>query len=222
MPKTSSKGYRSEFKGRNVGNDFVRELVDHILRKYHRRHEELRKELSKDIDHVYFVHELCQCRRKLLMQRLYPELDVARAYEPAIMLGELVHLGAETLTHSEKEVVKAKEVETRIGKVRVVGIIDIYYPERSVVVDVKYARRLCQEVPLEHHKLQVSLYAWLADAKYGEIWYITPEGIKPYSPVKPANESTAKHLIENPKSPMWKKWECKYCQYSKVCSVSML
>ena len=201
----------------NLGDLFIRSLADHIIVKYHKRHEKLREELSEGVDYVYFVHELCECAKKRGMRELYPELNTSHAYEPAIMLGELVHLGVESLTHSEKEVVKFRDVETKIGTVRVAGTIDIYYPEENTVVDIKYARKLGNNMPLKRHKLQVSLYAWLANAKYGEIWYITPEGIRTYGLIKPANEATAKHLIEYPKTPMWPKWECKYCPYTKIC-----
>ncbi len=216
---THKRMKRPESRERNesIGEEFIKELANHIISKYHERHEKLRKKLNSGVDHFYFVHELCQCRRKERMRTLYPELYAAQVYEPAIMLGELVHLGVETLTHSEKEVVKVKDIKTSIGTARIAGTIDIYYPEEGVAVDVKYVRKLKANAIMEHHKLQVSLYAWLANAKYGEIWYITPEGIRTYGPIKPANENTAKHLIEYPKTPMWPKWECKYCPYTKIC-----
>ena len=201
----------------NLGDLFIRSLADHIIVKYHKRHEKLREELSEGVDYVYFVHELCECAKKRGMRELYPELNTSHAYEPAIMLGELVHLGVESLTYSEKEVVKFRDVETKIGTVRVAGTIDIYHPESETVLEVKYARKLDSDTPLEHHKLQASLYAWLANAKTAEIWYITPEGMKMHGKIEPASRDEVETLITDGKAPMWPKWECKYCQYVKVC-----
>jgi len=59
--------------------------------------KKLRSELSGKVDRVVFVHELCECSRKQKLRELYSELYYAQAYEPPIMLGELIHLGVETL-----------------------------------------------------------------------------------------------------------------------------
>jgi len=200
-----------------LGERFIRELADHMMRKYHERHEELRKRLGGDVDELYFVHELCECRRKRLMRKLYPELELARLFEPQIMLGELVHVAVESLTQSQHEVLKHKTLEVDGKKVRIAGTIDIYHPEKETVVEVKYARKLDSDTPLEHHKLQASLYAWLANAKTAEIWYITPEGMKMHGKIEPASRDEVETLITDGKAPMWPKWECKYCQYVKIC-----
>jgi len=201
-----------------LGERFIRELADHMMRKYHERHEELRKRLGGDVDELYFVHELCECRRKRLMRKLYPELELARLFEPQIMLGELVHVAVENLTQSQHEVLKHKTLEVDGKKVRIAGTIDIYHPESETVVEVKYARKLDSDTPLEHHKLQASLYAWLANAKTAEIWYITPEGMKMHKKIEPASRDEVEALIMDGKIPMWPKWECKYCPYTKICS----
>ena len=66
------------------------------------------------------------------MRMLYPELYAAQVYEPAIMLGELVHLGVETLTHSEKEVVKVKDIKNRPA----VDVISELFNTKKEIIEV--------------------------------------------------------------------------------------
>jgi len=211
----------------NLGDLFIKSLADHIIEKYHRRHERLREELSEGVDHVYFVHELCECTRKSNLRRLYPRLYYAQARKPPVMLGELIHLGVESLLDYESEVVVDKVIQIEGERVRVAGIMDLYDKERNIVIEVKYVNRLRNKpkskkrgcgLPLEHHRLQASLYAWLTNASHAEIWYITPKSIETYSLIKPANEKEVEQLIREEKSPRWPEWECKYCPYTKICT----
>jgi len=197
-----------------IVEDIIKKIVLSSNYKYRVRRNSIRESWIKRGFTPYFAHELCMCNEKLRLSELYHTLDEATSYNPAVIVGEIIQSGLkEYISGCEIEPV----IEKQIGSDVVIGSPDFYSKENGgIVIDVKFKRRKVE--PLEHHRLRVAIYKWLADAQNGLLIYISPTGIKEFIVDKTLTSNDIKNLIISPKSPMWPEWECTYCIYSHFCS----
>jgi len=175
------------------------------------RYEETVKKLKEKKENEIWVSELCQCKAKSEFRKSlwFMETDA-----PSLILGELVHRGLQGFLVStfggEVEVEVSKEFEGYLIK----GRVD--FLTTSEVVEIKYMRASKNELPLPHHVMQLQLYMWILNRKYGRLLYITPDGDFEIPMELKINDNTVKMYLQQWSSPKWD-WECNYCAYSRFC-----
>ncbi|MEM1644429.1 MAG: CRISPR-associated protein Cas4 [Ignisphaera sp.] len=196
-------------------------LVDII---YKQRIEETIKRINKKLDNELYVTDLVYCPLKYRYQKLYKELTIASAINPATLLGEFTHHGIEKMlieilgldnVKTEVEYEKSVEVEGTlyIIKGRIDAIIGDY------VVEIKTSRS-DTSIPQNHHILQTRLYLWLTGYKKALLLYVTANRIAEFIVDKPATDIEVSDLVREIKAgapaPRYS-WECRYCIYSALC-----
>jgi CRISPR-associated exonuclease Cas4 len=178
---------------------------------------------------IVYVTDLASCSHKRVMRINYPLLSFQ--FEPQLILGELVHHGLQHILTSSGEGSWQAEVpieeKLNIDGMEVIlkGRADLVkYDENGVpvtVVEIKTARTLPEEAPLEHHVLQLRIYLQLLKAKQGILLYVTPERLAEYT-VEPSPvdvEQLVRETIYDMRVPRYE-WECRYCPYRKICPFS--
>jgi len=198
-------------------------LIAYILRRLREEHE-LRGRREPG---VYWVTDLIYCPLKRQLALKYPELAEPR-YDPWLVFGRIVHEGleylllqqyidspdAEVLLEQEfKRVIQGPEVEVEVvgrpdAVVRINGHIDTLYEFKTGFPG--------QQLPHDHHLLQVRLYLWLTGAPVGWLVYVMPDRITEYQVVKRVSEDEVVALLLDDKTPRWD-WECKKCPYRAYC-----
>ncbi len=168
--------------------------------------------------YIVFVTDLVACSHKFHLRHEFPELTIK--FEPAAIMGELIHSGLEELLKQkgfETEVSIEEKYKINGQEYYLKGRIDAYDPQNKVVVEIKSGRST-QNLPREHHVYQLQIYLNLLKAEKGILIYITPEKILEYSVKKEKIDikSLMKMLIEDSIHPKWN-WECKYCPFQKIC-----
>ncbi len=175
---------------------------------------------------IVYVTDLAACSHKRIMRLNYPLLSFQ--FEPQLILGDLVHRGLQQILAANgdarwrAEVEVEREVDIDGDKVLLKGRADLVsYDEdgrAETVVEIKTARSLPEEAPLEHHVLQLRIYMQLLGAKQGVLLYVTPERIVEY-PVDPSPldiEQLVRETVYDMRIPRYE-WECRYCPYRKFC-----
>lgn len=199
-------------------NIFLDLMKNHFEQKYDKSNEEFSKKFEGY--KVYRAHELCRCPKMNELEELFPDVAKTKRYEPAIILGELVHIAMETLMkghiQTEDEIKLFYKVFEDIKTV-VIGTPDAIYNGHPV--DYKFQRFPPKEIK-EHHLLRIRLYMWLMDVDVGYVIYITPMKILQFEVSGSLNDSDVLALINNPVSPRWR-WECKLCPFRKICELSV-
>jgi len=196
--------------------NFLLWLRNTMEKKYDQKRAEFEKNLPDDVDRVIWVHELCQCSEKKRFEADFPELAETVRFKPAVMLGELVHIAMEKWGMEYTPSIYSKRVKLKDETVIVAGMPDYISKALSTVVDFKYSANIGNE-PLRHHVLQVQLYMWLCSVENGELWYFTHDAFKAFPVSDTVNEEQVKWLITSEKTPRWKDWECKYCEFRQLC-----
>jgi len=198
--------------------DLVKELYAYF------REERLRHAREPN---VYWVTDLVACSLKPRFAQEFPELDLARFFSPAAVLGVLVHKGVERLLSEllgsrgicvEVEPEASAELDLGAGRVVVRGRADmvIRLPDGSRLgVEVKSARSDAQ-LPLEHHVDQVSAYNTLFGLERSILLYVTPDRIAQFEVSRKMSLEEIGRRIAEPKAPRYP-WECRYCPFSVVC-----
>jgi len=193
---------------------------------YRVKEEEFRERLSElSSPNIVYVTDLVACSHKRLMRLHYPFMSFR--FEPAMIMGELVHRGlAATLAGNgawrfEVEVEKKFEVDGLQYTVK--GRVDlVHYDGDGVpdfIVEVKTAREVHDDTPREHHLLQLRIYMELMNVDRGVLLYITPDRLAEYNISRDSGVNVLELLRETVKDtarPRYE-WECRYCPYKKIC-----
>lgn len=187
-----------------IYNEYMKELFEKL-------------EESKDPSIIY-VTDLVACTHKYHLRHLFPELTIR--FEPAAILGDLVHAGLENILEKkgfkvELSIEHKYKIEGREYVLK--GRIDAYNEEKGEIVEIKTSRTT-QNLPREHHVYQLQIYLNILNADKGILVYITPERLLEFYikrekiDIKPL----IKMIIEDRVHPKWG-WECKYCYFQKIC-----
>ncbi len=182
--------------------------------------KEQREKLAEASDpSIIYVTDLVSCTHKRYLRILFPELTIR--FDPPAVLGDLVHIGLEEYLKKhgyDVEVPIEKEYEIHGKKYMLKGRLDAYNRDEGIIVEIKSGRS-AQNLPREHHVLQLKIYMELMDAKQGILIYVTPEKILEYlirRDKKINIKSLLETVIEDQVHPKWS-WECKYCIFQKLC-----
>ncbi len=188
-----------------------------LLKEYMDKFEE-----AKRPDIVY-VTDLVACTHKFHLRHLFPELTMR--FEPAAILGDLVHMGLESYLEKhgyEVEVPFEKKYKIHGREYTLKGRLDAYNKNEGIIVEIKTGRS-SQNLPREHHIYQLQIYLSLLEAEKGILVYITPEKIIEYEFKRDKSinvSSLLKMLVEDTVHPKWS-WECRYCPFQKICPYSL-
>ncbi len=173
--------------------------------------------------YIIYVTDLVSCSNKRVMRRHYPLLSFR--FEPPLILGELVHTGIQSLLtgtgewKAEVEVRSKKDIDD--NEYEIVGRVDLvrYEGEKPIeVVEVKTVRQLQDNVPYEHHVMQLKIYLEMLGVESGYLLYITPDRIVEYN-IERNNlnlDELIRQTVYNLAKPRYA-WECRYCPYKRIC-----
>ena len=186
-------------------------LYDEKLKEYKDRIEDLKSE------DVIYVTDLVYCPLKRLFRVRYPELTFS--FEPYYVVGEAIHRGIQSILlekgfEVEKEIEKTVEVEGK--KYRVKGRMDAYSPQ--LVVEIKTGRS-GQNIPYEHHVMQLKIYLAMTGVDKGLLFYATSDRVSEYYVYRDDGldlENLVEKHLKLERVPMWD-WECRLCVFSKLC-----
>jgi len=191
---------------------FLHKILEHFEEKYSAPREQFEKEMSEKYPGytVYYAHDLTRCSRLKELEQQFPDIARSKRAEPAIILGELVHLGVENFLQAGNVAYKVLDDIKAI----VCGSPDFMY--NGYPVELKYQRYPVKN-PKEHHLLRIRIYMWLLDVSTGYLFYITPKKISEFEITEPLTDDEVRSLIISDNSPRWS-WECKLCPFAKICN----
>ncbi len=196
-------------------------MIQELL--YKMKLEDMKKHVRGENE--YYVSDLTRCPRKIEYEKNFPELVLNQAYDPTLLLGDIVHLGLEAFLEKVFgegilkgilgiEVEKKRNISKYTIRGRIDALIELESGERTGV-EIKYSRRDIG-LPHHHHVLQVKIYNWLYDFSKSILIYITPNRITEYNIEEKVSEEEILSLIEDEKNPRWP-WECQYCRFAILC-----
>lgn len=188
-------------------------LYKRIVDEYVKRVEE-----SKSPNIIY-VTDLVGCTHKFHMRKIYTELTLA--FEPSMILGDLVHKGLESLmvAHGfQPEVEISRTVYVDGVEYQLRGRVDLLDSTRGIVVEVK-SSKTHMGLPREHHLYQLNIYLNMLNYDKGILLYITPSKIAEYevSRTQISIDNLVKEVVEDARKPRFQ-WECKMCPFRKICT----
>ncbi len=157
------------------------------------------------------VTDLVRCPLKREFEIKYPEM--IPLLEPAITLGNLIHLALEEILKSKCNAQVEVEKRVEIGDITLIGKIDAIVDD--VGIEIKYSRS-GSNIPHIHHMEQVRIYNWLFGLEYSVLVYITPDRITQFTVKGRATQDEVVNLMESSAIPRYD-WECNYCYFSKIC-----
>jgi len=189
--------------------------------EYRQRLEEL-----KD-PRIIYVTDLVSCSHKRELRKTFLELYFR--FEPAMILGELLHRGLEEMLEEEgfkREqefqlpiVLDISPTSTKEQEFIIKGRVDAI--KDKTIVEIKTARGI-RGIPHPHHLLQLQIYLNLLGGETGILIYVTPSKILEFE--VPREEVDVKSLAEETvldmRHPRWS-WECNLCPFSKICPYSL-
>ncbi|WP_338599380.1 CRISPR-associated protein Cas4 [Sulfolobus tengchongensis] len=191
----------------------------------------LKRKLEDYLSHVrdentIYVTDLVRCPRKIKYENQYKELSITQVYEPSAILGDLLHIGLETLLknnfNADAEVEAERNIQVLGKTYKIKGKADVLIKnenDKKIVIEIKSSRS-DKGLPHIHHKIQLQIYLWLFSAEKGILVYITPDRITEYEVNDPLDEATiiryAEDIITLRNAPKFN-WECKYCVFSAIC-----
>ena len=195
---------------------------NYILRKILRafRDYEKGKYETKMEENTFHVHELVACKFKSELVREIPELSTP--LKPPIFIGEAIDDFMKQLFLHDEELQKMtvtaegiyeKSVNVDGKEIKIVGKPDIVL--NDVVIEVKYTQ-FADDLPKDHHVMQVKLYLFLTGYKKGKLVYVTNRGFKEFDVNEPFTEEELVEYIKSWSSPRYE-WECTYCNYKQIC-----
>jgi len=188
----------------NVQFEILKRLYKHLAAAYDTARSELRQRYGS---RLVFAHEITRCPRKGDFEKEFPEFSVAARLRPAILLGELVHMGLSRLLDPAES--KCKPA----GQYIVCGSADAMIG--GFPAEIKYQRQ-APGSPKDHHLDRIKIYMWLYDSPKGYLVYVTPENIATYIITTAFTESEIVRKIEMRVFPRYS-WECKLCEYEGIC-----
>ncbi|RLI82907.1 CRISPR-associated protein Cas4 [Archaeoglobales archaeon] len=157
------------------------------------------------------VTDLVRCPLKREFEIKYPEM--IPLLEPAITLGNLIHLALEEILKSKCNAQVEVEKRVEIGDVTLIGKIDAIVDD--VGIEIKYSRS-GNHIPYIHHVKQVEIYNWLFELNYSVLVYVTPDRITQFTIKEKATQDQIINLMKDNTIPRYD-WECNYCYFSKIC-----
>ncbi|RLG78121.1 MAG: CRISPR-associated protein Cas4 [Thermoprotei archaeon] len=186
--------------------------------------EEFKEKAEKKLENEIYVTELLMCPLKPRLFKKYPELALARIFEPVLIMGDLLHRGAEQVL---KEIFGEDNVDVEVEVEREVVVEGQSYVIRGridaiigdTIVEIKSGRSDVG-IPHRHHIDQLRLYMWIKNFSKGLLLYITNDRITEYPVTQPMSDGEVMDLVrsylEMKLVPRYS-WECNYCPYSVVC-----
>ena len=206
------------------GKDFV----DMLYRFFREEREDHQRE-----DGVFWVTDLVACSAKIQFSRKYPELELAKLFDPVLVQGTLVHYGVEWLLGKmlaeegyevKSEVEGSVEIKLRnyftrvpLEEVVVKGRADLlaFKDNERIGVEVKTARADLS-LPHEHHVDQARIYNTIFSLDATYIVYVTPDRIAQFVvDNRMGLQDIARRIVEQ-STPRYD-WECQYCPFSILC-----
>jgi len=145
------------------------------------------------------VKELCFCSKR------YYASGEEVLFKPQVIIGTLVDMGIKSLIYFPV-IPEPKIIEKEIEGYTIVGSPDII--TENGIIEIKYSTKSNVN---DWDVLQLRIYLWLCDMKYGELWYYTPMGIVVEEINNPCTDDEIIDLIKRRDEPKWK-WECITCQ----------
>ncbi len=177
------------------------------------------------VENEYYVTDLVRCPLKREYEVKYPELILRQAYDPVLLMGDIVHMGLESFIEKlvKEGYIKGKayiEVEgnKKLGDIVIKGRIDAIIERENgerIGIEIKSSRRDIG-LPHQHHILQVKIYNWLFDLDKSVLIYLTPDRIVEYTISERVGEDEVMELLKSTSTPRWD-WECQYCIFSILC-----
>jgi CRISPR-associated exonuclease Cas4 len=199
-----------------------------VLGLLYRRKQDDFKEKIRDMINpsIVYVTDLVMCSHKRIMRRLFPLLSFR--FEPALVLGDLVHAGLEKLLgeegwEAEVEVQKEYIIDGDVYTVK--GRADLVKRDEEgnveCVVEIKTGRDLPEGRPHQHHIDQLAIYMELLDARCGLLVYVTPERLLEFNVPRSGFDIRARleETVRDGARPRFE-WECRYCPFRRVCPFS--
>lgn len=194
------------------------EASDYILSILYKGKLKEFKEKFEDMKNpkVIFVTDLTSCSHRRALRFKFPELTLK--FEPQMILGDLLHLGLESILEGEgfeKEVPVESTFKLNGEEYIVKGRVDAL--SKDLVVEIKTGRK-GQNIPHPHHIMQLQIYMNLLNRDRGILIYITPDKMVEYSVVREPLDLNrlVEETVKDTVHPRWR-WECKYCVYSRMC-----
>lgn len=189
---------------------------------YKMKLEDMKKHERKENE--YYVTDLVRCPLKRVYEEKYPELILGQAFDPTLLLGDIVHMGLEAFIEklfSEGymkgivgvEVENSKKVGGYVIKGRIDALLEV--DDGRIGIEIKYSRRDLG-LPHRHHVLQARIYNWLFDLDKTILIYLTPERIAEFEIADKVGEEELLKLIGSSETPRWS-WECQYCFFAILC-----
>ena len=230
-------GERVLFSMRSV--DASKNIILPVILRWRRM--KIDEHLPRDPAKIY-VWDLIRCPLKRRFELEYPELVYSRITSGRTFLGDMVHLGLETLLKSilGGHVITEAEDEERITRERPITIDNTTYTisgridailtiekdgEREIIgVEIKETTSTGQ-LPYPHHIEQCRIYNWLYGFSYTVLLYITPDGLYEFTVADRADdreiEQRVRELLTATRGPKYD-WECDYCEFRSICSMRKL
>jgi len=180
------------------------------------------KKHQRDNPNLYYVTDLTQCSHKRVLSMKFPELSAFMNFEPAVVMGILVHGGLEKIlsemdikveVEGQKTVIDTVTETEYIVKGRADAIVE--GEDEKICIEIKMSRS-ANNIPYEHHIDQARIYNWLFDADMAILVYITPTKLVEYGVKNRATDDEILNRITFIRAPRYD-WECKYCPFSKIC-----
>lgn len=201
----------------NLMHKFLEQMAKESRKRYREQRKKERREYLKEYEHVYYAHEICQCKHKFYLEHKFPELTRDVALKENVVIGNVVEKGVKTymlgLWGSQPPYKKA------IGGTLILGHPDFYDEEEDTIIDTKFKAH--RPFKPQHHVFRMKLYNFLADKDRCSLLYFSPEGLKEKVVTDSLSvERLKEHFKSTWTSPMWEDWECEWCPFEHICSES--
>jgi CRISPR-associated exonuclease Cas4 len=170
-----------------------------------------------------YVTDLLECGLKRRFEETFPEVARADYFNPATLLGDVVHAGVRALLQGMPDAQFEVEGEMEFGGLKIKGRADMLLPDR--VVDFKFVRSSFGS-PHRHHVDQVRLYMKMFNRPKGSLLYLAPdrvmevdEAVEPALGLPMADDELRQLLdrFTRGEGPAYGSWECDYCPWTAVC-----
>lgn len=188
-------------------------------------YRESREEYVAKADNEFEVGELLSCREKLVLSRAgnKPVIDYDTDVYRQGVLSKHVHNSIESVLVGkgwEREKKFVKRIEKYILHCRVEGVISsLIIPGGAVIpkkiLEIKCPMKLQRRVP-DYYLDQVGMYLNITGASECILIIMTKDGFPEYTITEKMPDEDILWLIENGRTPWFKK-ECEACWYRSYC-----
>lgn len=215
-------------------------IFDYINEKIAESIEKLKTKKPNEI----WVDDIAYCRIKSILARKFPELNATKKLEPAIILGDIIHIGVEKILENKYgSLVKTEDDNSFKEKIIIDNVEYVISGRPDAILDKNGVKEIIEiksgrdvkDPPSFNHLVQVFVYMTLLKIPRCRILYFTNKRIIEVSmslddaKKKIANTIMSSHTDEmdilrdlvkkwlSMKRP-WATWECDYCHFQKICS----